>query len=152
MSNVKPVETARNFMLSSDVFEHPNLDIYAQMVCIVLQYNSSESTIPTLEKISRQGRMNAKQATRALQSLVDLKILSHKMFRQIVGEFTDDRLSWSAKGLYAYCKDRPHVRLNELLELSSQSGEGEQSVRKALRELSRHGYLDELPELKKMVN
>lgn len=152
MSNVSSAEAARNFMLSSDIFEHPNLDIYTQMACIVLQYYSGESAVPTLDQIARQGRMNARQTARALQSLVDLKILSHKMFRQIVGEFTDDRLSWAAKGLYAFCKEHPHMQLGELLELTSQSSEDEHSVRKALRELNRYGYLDELQGLKKMVN
>lgn len=151
MSTAKPAEGAKHFQISSEIFDHPNLDIYAQMVCIVLQYHSAESAFPTLDNISRQGRMNQKQTTRALQSLVDLKILSHKMFRQIVGEFTDDRLSWAAKGLFAYCKERPNIRFNELLELCIQSGEDEQSVRRALKELSRNGYLEELPELKRAV-
>lgn len=152
MSNVKPVEATRNFIVSSDVFDHPGLDIYAQMVCIVLQYHTSESAIPTLDRVAKDGRMTTQQATRALQSLVDLKILSHKLFRQIVGEFTDDRLSWAAKGLFAYCKDHPHLRLSDLVTLCSQSGEDEQSLRRALRELDQYGYLDELAELKKAIS
>lgn len=152
MSSVKPAEATRNFMLSSDVFDHPSLDIYAQMVCIVLQYHTTESAVPTLDRISQQGRMTPQQASRALQNLVDFKILSHRVFRQIVGEFSDDRLSWAAKGLFTYCKSNPHIRLNELLVLCSQSGEDEQSVRRALKELDRHGYLDELSELKKAVS
>jgi hypothetical protein len=152
MTSQPAAENPRNFMLSTEIFEHPNLDIYAQMVCIVLRAYSAESNLPTLKDLARQGRMNPKQATRALQSLVELKILPHKLFRQIIGDFADDRLSWAAKGILAYCKDHPQIGMKELLELSSQSGDDEQSIRKALRELKRYGYLEEFTELRQYAN
>ncbi|HTG71915.1 MAG TPA: hypothetical protein VL921_21860, partial [Candidatus Udaeobacter sp.] len=66
--------------------------------------------------------------------------------------FQDDRLSWAAKGLLTYCKEHRDITLSELLMLSDQSGEDEQSIRRALRELERNGYLEEFPELIKLAN
>jgi hypothetical protein len=146
IEQTKDVE--RMVAVSAEIFEHPRLDIYTQMVCIVLHLY--KNTLPTLEEIARLGRMTTKQATGALQSLVDLRIIPHKIFRQIIGEFADDRLSWTAKGLLAYCKDHPQVRFQDLVELSSKSGEDEHHIRKAIRELDQYGYLEEFPELKKV--
>ncbi|WP_029423213.1 hypothetical protein [Alicyclobacillus macrosporangiidus] len=145
-------EAEHVFMVSTEIFQHPGLDIYTQMVCIVLQSYKNESALPTLGDIARLGRMTTKQATGALQALVDLRILPHKIFRQIIGEFEDDRLSWTAKGLLAYCKTHPHVRLQDLVELSSKSGEDEHHIRNAIKELDRYGYLDDLPELKRVIH
>lgn len=152
MPTATTTEIEHTFTVSREIFEHPNLDIYTQMVCIVLRCYTSEATLPTLSEIARQGRMTSKQATTALQSLVETKILPHKIFRQIVGEFADDRLSWSAKGMLAYCKKNSQISLHELVELSSQSGDDEHSVRKCIRELHHYGYLEEFPELLKLVH
>ncbi|PYI52509.1 hypothetical protein [Paenibacillus flagellatus] len=151
MSNVQATDNTRNFTLSTEMFQLPQLDLYSQMVYIVLKAFAAESSLPTLAEIAKYGRMTAKQATKALQSLTEQKLVSHKLFRQIVGEFADDRLSWAAKGLLAYCKEHPHVRMAELQELSGQSGEDEHGIRKALKELRRHGYLEEYPELIKLA-
>jgi hypothetical protein len=145
-------ESKRNFTLSTDIFHHPNLDIHSQMVYIVLASYLADSSLPKVQEVAKLGRMTAKQAVKALQSLVEHQLLPHKAFRQMVGEFADDRLSWAAKGLLAYFKQNPQIRWNELLELSSGSGEDEQSVRKALRDLKRFGYLDEYPELSRLAN
>jgi hypothetical protein len=149
-ANEQIKESERMFMVSAEIFEYPRLDIYTQMVCIVLHLH--KNTLPTLEEIARQGRMSTKQVIGALQSLVDLKIISHKAFRQIIGEFADDRLSWTAKGLLAYCKKHPQARLQDLVELSSKSGEEEQHIRKAIKELDRYGYLEEFPELRRAIH
>lgn len=143
----QPKEAEHSFMVSTDIFEYPKLDIYMQMVCVVLHYY--RNTMPSLEDISRQGRMTVKQATGALQQLTDSKIISHKVFRQIIGEFADDRLSWAAKGLLTYCKTHPHAKLQDFVALSAQSGESESHIRKIVQELERHGYLEDFPELKR---
>jgi hypothetical protein len=148
MANGQAVENVRSFTVTMELFDHPNLDIYGQMVCIVLQ-SYPQGSVPTLNEISRLGRMTSKQATRALQQLVDRKILSHKLFREIVGQFADDRLTWAAKGILAYCIEHPHTDVAELLELSSQSGQPEHHLHEVLGELNRYGYLDDYSELKK---
>src|SRR5579875_173348 len=145
-------DNVRNFTLSTEIFETPNLDIYAQMACIVLHSYSSESAPPSLSEIARQGRMNTKQATKALQALVDLNILPHKVYREIIGEFADDRLSWAAKGLLVFCRKSPNTTFDELIELSSQSGEDQRSIRRALDELRRYGYLDDLPQASRLLS
>lgn len=145
-------ENKRNFMLSTDIFHQPNLDIYSQMVYIVLASYLAESTLPKVTDIAKLGRIQVKQATKALQTLVEQKLLPHKAFRQMVGEFADDRLTWAARGLLTYFKNNPQIRMNELVELSSGAGEDEQSIRKALRDLKRYGYLEEYPEVSKLAN
>ncbi len=144
-------ENIRNFTLSTEIFHQPNLDIYAQMAYIVLRSFPGGPSLPTLSDISQLGRMSTKQATRALQRLAELKVLPHKLFRQMIGEFSDDRLSWGAKGLLTYLKEHPEAGIGELSELSSQSGEDEHSIRRALTELKRCGYLEDYPELSKLV-
>lgn len=152
MSNGQATENVRSFTLPYEIFSKPHLDIYAQMAYIVLRSYTAESALPTLQELAQYGRMTIKQTTKALQTLVELKIVSHKLFRQLIGDFADDRLSWAAKGLLSFFKDHPQIRLGELIELSNQSGEDEQSVRRALKELKRCGYLDEYPELSKIAN
>lgn len=141
----------RHFMLSNDIFSHPEMDIYTQMAYIVLKFYSAESNIPELSDISKLGRMNRKEATKAMQRLVEHGILSDKLFQRIVGYYQDDRLSWTAKGLLSYCSERPNVQLSDLLELSSESGEDEANIRRALLELHQFGYLEEYPEWKRMA-
>ncbi|MFD0674654.1 hypothetical protein [Cohnella sp. GCM10027633] len=151
MSN-EAAEGARTITLSDDIFRQPGLDIYSQMVYIILRSTSTDSNIPELSTIAKLGRMSDKQAVKALQHLAELKIVSAKLFRRMVGDFHDDRLSWAAKGLYAYCKNNPHISWHDLLELAGQSGEDEHRVRAALKELNKHGYLDEYPEWRHLAN
>lgn len=152
MDNDQAKEATRHFTLTDDIFRYPGMDIYTQMTVIILKCFSSESNIPELVDIAKLGRMNLKQATKAMQNLVEMKIISQKMFRRLVGDFQDDRLSWAAKGLLAFCKEHPKIDLNDLLELSSESGEDESSIRRALTELHQYGYLDEYPVWSQMAN
>lgn len=152
MSNGQVNEGTRNFALSDDIFRQPGLDLCSQMVYIILKSFGSESNFPELSEIAILGRMTDKQAMKALQDLVELKILPHKLFRRMVGDFQDDRLSWAAKGLLLFCKENPHIHLHELLELTSQSGEDEHSIRNSLKELSQYGYLDEYPVWQQIAN
>lgn len=145
-------QAVRNFTVSTDIFNQPDLDIYAQMIYIVLSSSTSESSMPTLSGIAVKGRMTPKQAVKAMQSLVNLKLIPHKLFSQMIGEFQDDRLSWAAKGLLTYCKQQPTITIAELLQLSDQSGEDEQSIRRALIELRDAGYLEEYPEISRLAN
>lgn len=144
-SLAQQTKNARHFSIPADIFELPDLDIYAQMVCIVLRSYANGSVRPSLSNITRQGRMNSKQATRALQSLVELDILPHKMFRDIVGDFGDDRLSWAAKGLLLFLHRNPAAGLEEFKELAAQSRDDAASIQAALEELKRYGYLEQLP-------
>lgn len=151
MTNEMKQIDVRNFTVSTEIFFKPDLDIYSQMIYIVLSSRTSEASTLTLSEISRKGRMTVKQAIKAMQTLVDQQLIPHKLFRQMIGEFQDDRLSWAAKGLLTYCKQHREISLQELLALSDQSGEDEQSIRKALLELALTGYLDEFPELRKIA-
>lgn len=146
MSSGQANEGTRSFTLSDEVFHQPGLDICAQMVYIILKCFATESNFPKVSDIAKLGRMDDKQTVKALQTLVELKILPLKLFRRMVGVFQDDRLSWSAKGLLMFCKENPRTELPNLLELASQSGENEQNIRASLQELSQYGYLDEYPE------
>lgn len=146
-------DSARMITISEDIFHHPELDIYSQMVYIVLRgYLTSESDTLEVSDVSKMGRMSEKQAIKALQKLVEAKILPGKLYRRMVGEFRDDRLTWAAKGLLNYCKDHPATNMQTLIELVDESGENEQDVRKALRELDQYGYLEEYPEWRRLVN
>ncbi|KRE53596.1 hypothetical protein [Paenibacillus sp. Soil522] len=142
----------RNFTVSTEIFYNPNLDIYSQMIYIVLSSSTADSTSLTIDEIAKKGRMSTKHAIKAMQALVNEQLIPHKLFRKMIGEFQDDRLSWAAKGLLTYCKEHRDITLSELLMLSDQSGEDEQSIRRALRELERNGYLEEFPELIKLAN
>lgn len=143
---------ARSFTVSSEIFANPHLDIYAQMIYIVLSSSAADSMSLSLSDMARKGRMTVKQVIKAMQELTDHKLISHKMFKHLIGEFNDDRLSWSAKGLLTYCKANPNASLDELLALSDQSSEDEHSVRRALQELKQSGYLDDFPDLKRIAN
>lgn len=153
MENETSIDTSRTFTISEEIFHHPGLDIYSQMVYIVLKaLLKSESEVPELSDVSKLGRMSEKQVMKALQKLVEVKILPNKFYRRMVGDFRDDRLSWAAKGLLLYCKDHQIIDMQTLLELAGESVEEEQNVRKALRELSQNGYLEEYPEWRKLAN
>jgi hypothetical protein len=139
--------------ISEDIFHHPGLDIYSQMVYIVLRGQlTTEADAPEVSDVSKLGRMSEKQVIKALQKLVEVKILPNKLYRRMVGEFRDDRLSWAAKGLLHYCKVHPTINMETLLELAGESGEDEHNVRKALRELSQYGYLEEYPTWRQLVS
>lgn len=152
MTNESGALGVRNFTLSTDIFQKPDLDIYTQMMYFVLSSYGGENGMPQLKDVARKGRMTIKQAISAMQRLVELKLVPHKLFRQMVGEFQDDRLSWAAKGLLTYCKTQDNVTVSGLLAMSDQSGEDEQSIRKALLELKQHGYLEEYPALARLAN
>ncbi|MEV5029949.1 hypothetical protein [Paenibacillus sp. LPE1-1-1.1] len=141
----------RNFTVSTEIFYNPNLDIYSQMIYIVLSSSTADSASLTLDEVAKKGRMSTKLAIKAMQALVNEQLIPHKVFRKMIGEFQDDRLSWAAKGLLTYCKEHKEITLAELLALSDQSGEDEQSIRKALMELERNGYLEEFPDLSKLT-
>jgi len=141
----------RNFTVSTEIFFKQNLDIYAQMTYIVLSSSTSDAASLTIDEVAKKGRMTTKQAVKSMQALIQEKLIPHKLFRKMIGEFQDDRLSWAAKGLLTYCKEHPNITLSELLNLSDQSGEDENSIRKALAELERHGYFEELPELQGLI-
>jgi hypothetical protein len=96
--------------------------------------------------------MSTKQVIKALQHLLEEKLIPLKLFRQLIDEFHDDRLSWSAKGLLTYCKKHAVSSLDELIAMCNQTDESEQSVKKALSELKTHGYLEEFPELSKFAD
>ncbi|MNZ49457.1 hypothetical protein D3C78_672260 [compost metagenome] len=142
----------RNFTVSTEIFFKPNLDIYSQMIYFVLSSSTVETASLSINDIAKKGRMTTKQAIKAMQLLVDEQLIPHKLFRKMIGEFQDDRLSWAAKGLLTYCKEHGNLTLQDLIQLSEQSGENEQSIRKALAELDRNGYLEEYPELSKLLN
>ena len=144
--------SVRNFTVSTEIFYNPNLDIYSQMIYIVLSSSTADSASLTIDEVAKKGRMTTKHAIKAMQALVNEQLIPHKLFRKMIGEFQDDRLSWAAKGLLTYCKEHREITLSELLMLSDQSGEDEQSIRRALRELERNGYLEEFPELIKLAN
>ncbi|GIP19405.1 hypothetical protein J40TS1_50470 [Paenibacillus montaniterrae] len=142
----------RNFTVSTEIFFKPNLDIYAQMTYIVLSSSTSDAASLTIDEVAKKGRMTTKQAVKSMQTLIQEKLIPHKLFRKMIGEFQDDRLSWAAKGLLTYCKEHRNITLSELLNLSDQSSEDENSIRKALAELEMYGYFEELPELRKLVH
>lgn len=151
--NMEPTQSnLRNFTVSTEIFYKPSLDIYSQMIYIVLSASTTDTSSLTLSDVAKKGRMTEKQTIKAMQVLVDEQLIPHKLFRQLIGEFQDDRLSWAAKGLLTYCKENPEIGLTDLLLLSDQSGEDEETIRRALRELDRNGYLEPFPELSKLVS
>ncbi|MDF2726239.1 MAG: hypothetical protein K0Q59_5917 [Paenibacillus sp.] len=148
-----PSSSLRNFTISTEIFFKPNLDIYSQMIYIVLSSCTTADTASlSIAEVAMKGRMTTKQAVKAMQALVDEQLIPHKLFRKMIGEFQDDRLSWAAKGLLTYCKEHKNITIAELLLLSDQSGEDEQSIRRAISELARNGYLEEYPELRRLAN
>ena len=153
MTHVQTSESTRMITISDEIFRHPGLDIYAQMAYIVLKgYLTSESDALEVSDVAELGRMSEKQAIKALQKLVEVKILPNKLYRRMVGDFRDDRLSWAAKGLLHFCKDHPTIEMQTLLEMAVASGDDEPQIRKALKELERHGYLEEYPAWKRLAS
>ncbi|MEV2909470.1 helix-turn-helix domain-containing protein [Paenibacillus larvae] len=55
--------------------------------------------------------------------------------------FNDERLSWKAKGLLGYLLSKPDDWQIYECDLIKQSADGRDSVRTALRELEKFGYL-----------
>lgn len=151
MENVQQAAVTRQFTVSTEIFEVPDLTIYEQMVCIVLRAYSNSSVLPTVVDIAEHGRMSVKQASDALKYLVDKKILPHRVFKEIVGEFGDDRLSWTAKGLLLYLSNNPRAKFIDLLELVEQSNDDDDRVRIGLQELKQYGYLDEISDLAREI-
>ncbi|SDW20876.1 hypothetical protein [Paenibacillus sp. CF384] len=151
MSQESTAASARSFTVSGEIFSMPNLDIYAQMTYIVLSSGASDSLSLSVPDMARKGRMTIKQVIKAMQDLTEQKLISHKVFRHLIGEFQDDRLSWSAKGLLTYCKEHPSTSVDELIALSDQSDENETTIRKALLELKHAGYLEDYPELRQIA-
>jgi hypothetical protein len=126
----------------SEIFKVPDLDIYEQMVCFVLNsfVQDSGSAIPTVAEVAAKGRMTAQEATIALQNLVTKHVIPLKVFREIVGDYGDSRLSWAAKGLLVFLKNHQGKSLDELVELSKDQRE---SLVAELEELRKLGYLDD---------
>jgi hypothetical protein len=101
----------RNFTVSTEIFYKPSLDIYSQMIYIVLSSSTADSTSLTIDEVAKKGRMTTKYAIKAMQALVDEQLIPHKLFRKMIGEFQDDRLSWAAKGLLTYCKEHKDISI-----------------------------------------
>ncbi|GCL70213.1 hypothetical protein [Paenibacillus naphthalenovorans] len=141
MTTLQQAHPPRHFSIQ-EILKVPGLDIYQQMVCVVLStyVNMAASGIPSVEEIAAQGRMSTKEATTALQQLAEQKVLPHKVFRDIVGDFGDNRLSWAAKGLLLYLQDHPRATLQELMDISANDKE---AIRQELENLRRYGYIDE---------
>src|SRR5690348_6612697 len=94
MATESPTGAApRSFTVTSEIFTNPHLDIYSQMIYIVLSSSATDSMSLTLSEMARKGRMTVKQVIKAMQDLADHKLISHKMFKHLIGEFNDDRLS-----------------------------------------------------------
>lgn len=141
MNSIASSGQARQFTVS-EILTVPGLNIYEQMVCIVLStyIQETSSTIPDVSELASLGRMTFKETLHALQGLVERKVLPHKIYREIVGDFRDTRLSWTAKGLLIFLEKQPRVRLEELLELSN---DDQSAIMQALRDLQSLGYLEE---------
>jgi hypothetical protein len=125
----------------SEIFKVPNLDVYEQMVCLVLNNFINNGTYqPTVAEVANKGRMSSKEATQALQNLVEKKIIPLKVFREILGDYGDSRLSWAAKGLLLYLKQHEGNTLSDLLEITMEDTD---NILMELKELQRLGYLDD---------
>ncbi|MDF2962167.1 MAG: hypothetical protein K0S39_3902 [Paenibacillus sp.] len=141
MPNLIHANNSQPFTVS-EIFKVPGLDIYEQMVCFVLNHfiNEGGTAVPAVSEIAAKGRMTSQEATSALQNLVDRKIIPLKVFREIVGEYGDSRLSWAAKGLLVFLKNHEGITLDELAELSKDHRD---SLLTELRELYTLGYLED---------
>jgi hypothetical protein len=141
LNSIVTTGQARQFTVS-EILTVPGLNIYEQMVCIVLSTYMQETaaTIPDVTELASLGRMTLQETLHALQGLVERKVLPHKVYREIVGDFRDTRLSWTAKGLLVYLEKQPRIQLDELLELSS---DDQTTIIEALRQLQSLGYLEE---------
>jgi hypothetical protein len=133
----------RTFSVNAELFEISGINTYELMIGIILSSFTNDPIPPNVDEIAQLGRMNTKQTTAALQGLLEKGILPDKVFRRILGEYGDPRLSWAAKGLLSYLKNNPQIDLSELAEKSI---DDETSVRYELEELKRYGYLDEALE------
>ncbi|UUZ84076.1 hypothetical protein LJK88_10140 [Paenibacillus sp. P26] len=114
-------QTGHSRQLSvAEILKVPDLNIYEQMICIVLSTYITEppSAPPSVSVLAGQGRMSFNEANEALQSLVERKILPHRIFREIVGDFGDNRLSWAAKGPLVFLQNHPRLSLDEPLQFS----------------------------------
>lgn len=154
MTSLPQANPTRHFSIQ-EILKVPDLDIYQQMVCMVLStyINTAASGIPSIADIAVQGRMSIKETTTALQQLAEQKVLPHKVFRDIVGDFGDNRLSWAAKGLLLYIQEHPHATLQELLDMSMNDKE---VICQELEHLRRYGYFSEeneglIAELKEAI-
>ncbi|KIL79546.1 helix-turn-helix domain-containing protein [Bacillus badius] len=56
--------------------------------------------------------------------------------------FTNDKLSWKAKGILGYLLSRPDDWVTYLADLEKRSTDGRDSVRNGLKELEEQGYLE----------
>lgn len=141
MTTLPQANPTRHFSIQ-EILKVPDLDIYQQMVCMILStyVSTAASSIPSVEEISAHGRMSFKEATTALQQLAEQKVLPHKVFRNIVGDFGDNRLSWAAKGLLLYLQEHPRATLNELLDMSMNDKD---VICQELEYLRRYGYIGE---------
>lgn len=59
--------------------------------------------------------------------------------------FTDDRLSWKAKGLLGYFLSRPDDWKINIKDLYKQSTDGYDSIKSGLKDLKENGYLEHVP-------
>lgn len=56
----------------------------------------------------------------------------------------DTRISWSARGVFAYLRNHPHrrrFRINELVANGRPERDSEASTRNAVKELAAYGYI-----------
>ncbi|MDB5083710.1 MAG: hypothetical protein JWN30_596 [Bacilli bacterium] len=143
-----PTAAKRMIAFPADLFEFPDLTLQEQMVSIILSGTANDQSPPKIAEISRRGRMSSKHVMTALQGIAEKKILPHKVFRTIVGEFGDDRLSWAAKGMLTYLKNNSGVKMQDLIELAEKSSDDERMIRNVLDELRNYGYLEDVMEEK----
>ncbi|PZE20513.1 hypothetical protein [Paenibacillus xerothermodurans] len=140
MPSLTPAAHSQSFTIS-EIFKVPELDIYQQMVCFVLNnvIQAGSPTPPTVTEVAAKGRMSVQDATTALQSLSEKKLIPFKVFRDIVGDYGDRRLSWAAKGLLLYLNSHPGATVDEMVELSNNDRDALQAE---LKELQKLGYLE----------
>lgn len=140
VSNLSHANHPQPFTIS-EIFKVPDLDIYEQMVCLVLNHCVNNGTsLPTVAEVAGKGRMSSKEVAQALQNLVEKKIIPLRVFRDILGDYGDSRLSWAAKGLLLYLKQHEGNSLSELFEVSKDDTD---NILMELKELHRLGYLDD---------
>ncbi|MFE5318067.1 hypothetical protein ACFQ88_05060 [Paenibacillus sp. NPDC056579] len=147
MSNVSHANHPQPFTIS-EIFKVPELNVYEQMVCIVLSSMlQSGASHPTVADIAGIGRMSSKQTSEALQSLVEKRVIPLRVFRDILGDYGDSRLSWAAKGMLVYLKQHEGNTLSDLYEVSNDDAD---HIMMELKELQRFGYLDEHPIMQEL--
>lgn len=134
----------RTISVNVELFDVPGLNTYELMVGILLSAFTNPSAVPSVNEIAGLGRMTVKQTTTSLQGLLDKGILPSKVFRRILGEYGDPRLSWAAKGLLSYMKNNPELQISDL---SDQSLDDEALIRRELEQLKKYGYFEEAEEI-----